>query len=144
MRTLSHANTYPTLPQITVDGGVSATTIQTLRSRGYLVICYISGGTLEPWRSDANLFPKGALGLKMSGWNEYWLDIRSTNPYYSTLKSLMNNRAKAVAAKGTRVSCRAIAACLRTCARACMLCPLPLLCGELALRHNSSFTVPAF
>ena len=140
---------------------MSASTIQTLKSRGYLVICYISGGTLEPWRSDASLFPKGALGLKMADWDEWWFDIRATNPNYSTLKSLMAARVKAVAAKGkwafeVSMNCDflsllvchlsprlAVCPSVRLCCRdsymppsvrsRMLACPPPLPCAELAL-----------
>ena len=54
----------------------SLATIDQLHADGRIVICYFSAGTLEPWRPDANDFPPEVIGEKMSGWKEYWLDIR--------------------------------------------------------------------
>jgi hypothetical protein len=42
-------------------------------------ICYVSAGTWENWRVDANQFPASVLGSK-NGWpGEKWLDIRQTS-----------------------------------------------------------------
>ena len=48
-------------------------TIDQLQQKGIKVVCYFSGGSYEPYRQDANLFPKKSLGKKMQGWNEKWL-----------------------------------------------------------------------
>ena len=89
-----------TCAQILVDFGTSQNNILKLRSQGYLVICYISGGTLEPYRADKNQFPPSVLGKKMADWDEWWFDIRPTNPGYSKLKQLIETRVKSVADKG--------------------------------------------
>jgi hypothetical protein len=48
-----------------------------LQSRGSLVICYLSAGSWEDWRPDADQFPREVLGDKYTGWpGERWLDIR--------------------------------------------------------------------
>jgi hypothetical protein len=48
-----------------------------LQSRGSLVICYLSAGSWEDWRPDADQFPKEVLGDRYTGWpGERWLDIR--------------------------------------------------------------------
>ena len=51
-------------------------TIKELQKSGKIVICYFSAGTYEDWREDASSFPKEALGKKMEGWDERWIDIR--------------------------------------------------------------------
>lgn len=57
---------------------VSASSIQKLKSAGKYVVCYLSAGSAENWRSDFKSFPKKVVGKKMKGWDgEYWLDIRS-------------------------------------------------------------------
>jgi hypothetical protein len=53
-----------------------AATIEELQQSGRRVICYFSAGTLEPWRPDAEAFPGVVIGQRMSGWDEYWLDVR--------------------------------------------------------------------
>lgn len=41
------------------------------------VICYFSAGTWEDWRSDAQAYPKEALGKALPDWaGERWLDYR--------------------------------------------------------------------
>ncbi|HET6274911.1 MAG TPA: endo alpha-1,4 polygalactosaminidase [Candidatus Cybelea sp.] len=43
------------------------------------VMCYISAGTWERWRRDADKFPKSVLGNPDGHWKgERWLDIRQT------------------------------------------------------------------
>jgi len=54
-----------------------ATVVAALHAKGSKVICYVSAGTWENWRPDANQFPASVLGKKVSGWpGERWLDIR--------------------------------------------------------------------
>lgn len=40
-------------------------------------VMYYSAGTYEPGRKLAANYNKADIGLKMDGWEEYWLDIRS-------------------------------------------------------------------
>ena len=48
-----------------------------LRAAGRRVLCYVSVGTLEPWRSDAADFPAEAIGTTNPDYpDERWLDIR--------------------------------------------------------------------
>jgi hypothetical protein len=54
----------------------SATLIRRLQAAGHVVICYFSAGSYEPWRSDASQFPKAAIGKKLVGWPEHYVDIR--------------------------------------------------------------------
>ncbi len=50
--------------------------VQTFQAKGHPVICYFSAGTWENWRSDADEFPKSALGKKLGDWpGERWLNI---------------------------------------------------------------------
>ena len=51
--------------------------IEELHTQGRKVICYISVGSREDWRPDADLFPKEVLGRDYEGWaGEKWLDVR--------------------------------------------------------------------
>jgi hypothetical protein len=69
---------------ITVDAQVydidlyaDQSVIDELHSRGVKVIGYISAGSWEDWRPDANQFPTEVLGKDYEGWpGEKWLDIR--------------------------------------------------------------------
>lgn len=70
--------------------------IESLQKDGKVVICYFSAGSFEPWRSDANNFPKEVLADKMQYWNEWWLDIR----YLDVLKPIMAKRMDIAVAKG--------------------------------------------
>jgi hypothetical protein len=55
------------------DAGV----IAALHAQGRKVICYISAGSWEEWRPDADQFPAGVVGRDYAGWaGEKWLDIR--------------------------------------------------------------------
>jgi hypothetical protein len=48
-----------------------------LRARGGLAVCYVSAGTWERWRQDADRFPARVRGAPVEGWpGERWLDIR--------------------------------------------------------------------
>jgi hypothetical protein len=61
------------------------------RRKGHAV-CYVSAGSWEDWRPDADTFPTSIRGSKLDGWpGERWLDIRKI----SILKPLMENRAQA-------------------------------------------------
>lgn len=42
------------------------------------MVCYISIGTVEDWRSDKNEFPTEAIGGDVYGWaGEKWLDVNN-------------------------------------------------------------------
>lgn len=56
---------------------VGRSVVDHLHAQGARVICYISVGSHENWRSDADLFPPEVLGKDYEGWSgEKWLDIR--------------------------------------------------------------------
>jgi len=60
-----------------IDLYVDQLVINELKSKGKKVICYISVGSWEDWRPDADQFPKEVLGKEYEGWaGERWLDIR--------------------------------------------------------------------
>ena len=51
--------------------------IDALHAAGRRVVCYVSAGTFEPWRSDATAFPPAALGNPVANYSqEQWLDTR--------------------------------------------------------------------
>ena len=54
-----------------------ASVVEELHLQGRKVICYISVGSREDWRPDADQFPEEVLGKDYDGWpGEKWLDIR--------------------------------------------------------------------
>ena len=63
--------------------------IAELKQKGVYTICYISVGSWEDWRPDADRFPKELLGKRYRGWQgERWLDIRRMD----LLAPLLQNR----------------------------------------------------
>ncbi len=57
---------------------VTAADIATLSARGVTTVCYVSVGTREDWRSDAEAFPEVLLGRPYDDWpGERFLDIRA-------------------------------------------------------------------
>lgn len=55
----------------------SAEVVAALHAEGRKVVCYISVGSYEDWREDADQFPPSVLGNDYEGWpGEKWLDIR--------------------------------------------------------------------
>jgi hypothetical protein len=54
-----------------------AATVDELHRRGRRAICYVSVGTYEPYRADADSFPDEVLGTPLEDWpDERWLDVR--------------------------------------------------------------------
>ena len=54
-----------------------ASSVAALHAQGRKVICYVSVGSWEDWRPDADQFPASVLGNDYEGWpGERWLDIR--------------------------------------------------------------------
>jgi hypothetical protein len=54
-----------------------ARVIATLHAQGRKVVCYVSVGSWEDWRPDADQFPASVIGTDYEGWpGENWLDIR--------------------------------------------------------------------
>ena len=73
----------------------AATDRRVADAAGRRVICYISVGTYEPWRTDASSFPAAALGDAVADFpNERWLDTRD-----ATVRGLMTRRLDLAAEK---------------------------------------------
>jgi hypothetical protein len=74
-----------------------AAVVQALHAQGRKVICYISVGSREDWRPDAQRFPPEVLGKDYAGWpGENWLDIRQID----RLAPILRTRLDLCAAKG--------------------------------------------
>ena len=74
-----------------------ASQVAAIHATGAKAVCYISGGTLENWRPDANSFPSSVTGNAVSGWaGEKWLDIRQI----SILGPIMEARMDICVTKG--------------------------------------------
>lgn len=62
---------------IDIDLDVDRSVVDHFHKNGSKVICYISAGSYEDWRTDADQFPSQVLGKDYTGWSgEKWLDIR--------------------------------------------------------------------
>lgn len=62
---------------IDIDLHVDASVVERYHRKGTQVIGYISVGSFENWRPDADRFPDEVLGKDYEGWpGEKWLDIR--------------------------------------------------------------------
>lgn len=71
--------------------------VASLHAQGRRVVCYISVGSWENWRPDANQFPASVLGNDYEGWpGEKWLDIRQID----LLAPIMRARLDQCQAKG--------------------------------------------
>jgi hypothetical protein len=71
--------------------------INDLHARGIHVLCYVSVGSWEDWRPDADQFPAEVLGRDYEGWpGERWLDIRRID----LLAPIMRARLDLCRAKG--------------------------------------------
>ena len=80
-----------------VDGfDVRPRMVTRLHDHGAAVVCYVSAGSWEEWRPDADAFPEEVLGRK-NGWpGERWLDIRELD----LLAPIMEARMDMCADKG--------------------------------------------
>lgn len=75
----------------------SAAQVRQLKARGVHVVCYLSAGSAENWRSDNAKFPAGVKGQGLDGWpGENWLDVRQTG----TLVPIMAPRMDVCKQKG--------------------------------------------
>jgi endo-alpha-1,4-polygalactosaminidase (GH114 family) len=71
-------------------------TIQALQADGKAVVCYFSAGSHEDWRSDADQFPREAIGNPLGGWpGERWIDVRNAQ-----IRRVMQARLDLAAQKG--------------------------------------------
>lgn len=80
-----------------IDGNDnSASVVASIHAKGRKAICYMSAGTWEDWRPDANKFPASVKG-STNGWpGERWLDIRNL----SVLGPIMTARMDECKTKG--------------------------------------------
>lgn len=61
-----------------IDWESEASTVEALHARGIRVVCYVSVGSWEDFRPDADQFPAEVIGNDYDGWpGEKYLDIRS-------------------------------------------------------------------
>jgi len=82
---------------IDIDLDVGKSVVDHYHSKGTKVICYVSVGSYENWRTDADQFPDEVLGKDYEGWSgEKWLDIRRID----LLAPIMLARLDECAAKG--------------------------------------------
>jgi hypothetical protein len=81
-----------------IDGEESSRAlVKKLHAKGARVICYLSAGSWEDWRTDAGAFPDTVKGNGLDGWpGERWLDIRRTD----VLLPIMEKRIARCRAKG--------------------------------------------
>ena len=74
-----------------------ASAVRALHAQGRKVICYVSAGSWEDWRPDAETFPGEIIGKKYQGWpGERWLDIRRLD----ALGEILGQRLDLCRAKG--------------------------------------------
>lgn len=73
-----------------------AADLAALHARGRVAIAYLSAGSLEPWRPDADDFPEQAIGSRLASYpNESWLDIRA-----DSVRTIMHKRLQLARDKG--------------------------------------------
>lgn len=74
-----------------IDLYVDQSAIDELHARGVKVICYISVGSWEDKRPDADQFPSEVLGKDYEGWpGERWLDIRRIDLLSPIMQARLN------------------------------------------------------
>lgn len=84
-------------PVYDVDHYESASVVDAIHAQGDRAICYVSVGTFEPFRRDADRFPRRLLGERLERFDdERWLDIRRIGK----LAPIMEARFDECAAKG--------------------------------------------
>ncbi len=65
--------------------------ITALHAEGRQVICYLSVGSWEDWRPNADQFPQSVIGAAYEGWpGEYWLDIRQIDLLAPVLRARLD------------------------------------------------------
>jgi hypothetical protein len=90
-------NTSIDVEMYDIDGfDTKKSLVNHLHDDGRMVVCYISAGSWENWRPDADGFPNSVLGHN-NGWpGEKWLDIRKLG----VLRPIMRARMDMCADKG--------------------------------------------
>lgn len=75
----------------------TAATVRHLHAQGRKAVCYVSVGSWEDWRPDADQFPAEVIGRDYTGWpGEKWLDVRRID----LLAPILRARLDLCAAKG--------------------------------------------
>ncbi|CRG88072.1 hypothetical protein PISL3812_05099 [Talaromyces islandicus] len=72
-----------------------ASDISALINKGHTIVCYFSAGSYENDRPDSKKIPQSAIGKKMDGWPEKWLDTRNEG-----VRSVMAARIQTAKDKG--------------------------------------------
>jgi len=68
-----------------------ASVVAALHAQGRKVICYMSAGSWEDWRSDKDQFPPEVVGKDYKGWpGEKWLDIRQIDKLAPILRARLD------------------------------------------------------
>jgi hypothetical protein len=84
-------DTTPDVQMFTIDlFETDASVVATLHQKGAKVICNISAGSFENWRSDAGIFPESVLGTTHGSPNERWLDIRAMDVLEPIMKARLD------------------------------------------------------
>lgn len=84
-------------PVYDIDMDVGRGNVKRIHAQGDRAICYVDVGSWEPYRSDADKFPKRVLGRHFPGFEEErWLDIRALG----VLRPIMRKRFDTCADKG--------------------------------------------
>ena len=93
---------YRPVQMYDIDGfEASASDVAALHAAGMKVVCYLSVGSYEDWRSDSGDFPVALLGNNLDGWpGEKWLDVRDVQQPDSRLAQIMNARLEMCRSKG--------------------------------------------
>ena len=65
---------------ISIDTDYTNVNVTKLHDNNQLIQCYLSIGTVEPWRPNYNATEWTGVTLgKMTDWNEFWIDIRKSD-----------------------------------------------------------------
>jgi hypothetical protein len=93
---------YRNVAMYDIDGfNATAANVTSLHNAGKKVVCYLSAGSYENWRSDAGQFPAAILGKNLDGWpGEKWLDVRDVSRAGSVLAQIMSTRMDMCRTKG--------------------------------------------
>ena len=68
-----------------------ANAVAALHAQGRKVVCYISAGSWEEWRPDADLMPSSVIGKDYEGWaGERWLDISQIDEVATVMRARLD------------------------------------------------------
>ena len=68
-----------------------ANAVAALHAQGHKVVCYISAGSWEEWRPDADLMPSSVIGKDYEGWaGERWLDISQIDAVATVMRARLD------------------------------------------------------